>query len=56
MATLLDFINRSPVPEAWAEGDNIPWNDPGFSERMLREHFPQDHDAASRRTEKIERQ
>jgi len=43
------------LPAAWTEGENIPWNEPGFSERMLREHLSQDHDAASRRTEKIER-
>jgi SAM-dependent methyltransferase len=39
----------------WDEGDNIPWHDPGFSERMLKEHLSQAHDAASRRTQKIER-
>ena len=26
----------------------IPWNDPGFSRRMLREHLDQSHDMASR--------
>jgi SAM-dependent methyltransferase len=51
---LLDMVNRIPVPEPWSEGDNIPWHEPGFSMRMLREHFSQAHDAASRRTEKIE--
>ncbi len=54
MPTLIDFINRPVVPQPWSEGDNIPWNEPGFSERMLREHLTQDHDAASRRTAKIE--
>lgn len=49
MLHLLDIVNRVAFPEAWTEGDNIPWNDPGFSERMLREHLSQDHDAASRR-------
>ncbi len=34
----------------------IPWDDPGFSERMLREHLSQAHDGASRRTEIIEAQ
>ena len=52
---LLDMINRSSVPVPWAEGDNIPWHDPGFSRRMLKEHLSQDHDAASRRFEKIDR-
>jgi SAM-dependent methyltransferase len=46
---LLDLLNRPIPPEPWSEGDNIPWSDPGFSERMLKEHLSQDHDAASRR-------
>ena len=53
---LLDLVRRSPRPEPWAEGDNIPWHEPGFSSRMLREHLSQAHDAASRRSEKIDRQ
>ena len=52
---LKDLINREPVPMPWVEADNIPWNEPGFSERMLKEHLSQDHDAASRRYEKIDR-
>jgi len=52
--TLLDIIARDPTPVPWSEGDNIPWNEPGFSARMLKEHLTQDHDAASRRTEMIE--
>jgi SAM-dependent methyltransferase len=54
--TLRDVVHRSPHPDPWAEGDNIPWHEPGFSARMLREHLSQAHDAASRRSEKIERQ
>ena len=53
---LTDFVNRPSVPVPWSEGDNIPWNDPEFSERMLKEHLNQEHDAASRRTQKIDRQ
>lgn len=53
METLLDLVNRIPVPEPWQEGDNIPWNEPGFSKRMLDEHLSQEHDAASRRLSKI---
>jgi len=53
---LLDLVNRPGIPIPWAEGDNIPWNDPDFSARMLREHLSQEHDAASRRLEKIEKQ
>jgi SAM-dependent methyltransferase len=46
---LIDIVQRSKNPIPWAEGDNIPWNEPGFSRRMLKEHLSQDHDAASRR-------
>ncbi len=52
---LSDLIRRTPAPEPWAEGDNIPWNEPGFSERMLVEHLSQEHDAASRRMAIIDR-
>jgi SAM-dependent methyltransferase len=47
---LLDLLQRTPTPAPWAEGDKIPWNDPDFSRRMLREHLSQAHDAASRRS------
>jgi SAM-dependent methyltransferase len=52
---LSDIINRTMSPEPWAEGDNIPWHEPGFSGRMLREHISQEHNAASRRFETIDR-
>ena len=51
---LEDILARKSPPEPWAEGDNIPWNEPGFSRRMLREHLTQSHDLASRRSEKID--
>jgi SAM-dependent methyltransferase len=51
---LIDLTTITPIPQPWAEGDQIPWNDPGFSERMLPFHFPQDHDSASRRSDKID--
>jgi SAM-dependent methyltransferase len=51
---LLNLIQRTAKPKPWSEGDNIPWNDPGFSQRMLDEHLTQEHDAASRRFEKID--
>lgn len=47
---LLDLLHRASPPAPWAEGDKIPWNDPDFSRRMLREHLSQTHDAASRRS------
>jgi SAM-dependent methyltransferase len=52
---LAELVNRSIPPDPWAEGDNIPWNEPGFSRRMLKEHLSQEHDAASRRFEIIDR-
>lgn len=51
---LIDLINRTDQPVPWSEGDQIPWNEPGFSERMLKEHLTQAHDAASRRFEQID--
>jgi len=47
---LEDLFQRDPEPKPWAEGEKIPWNDPDFSRRMLKEHLSQEHDAASRRT------
>ena len=41
------------VPDPWT--GRLPWDDPGFSARMLREHLSQDHDAASRRAPVIDR-
>lgn len=49
-------ISRSGTPQPWQEGDNIPWNEAGFSERMLQEHLSQAHDAASRRFAIIDQQ
>jgi SAM-dependent methyltransferase len=50
---LLDLVRRAPLPAPWSEGDNIPWHEPDFSQRMLKEHLSQAHDAASRRSDKI---
>jgi SAM-dependent methyltransferase len=52
---LMEIVNRPGPPEPWSEGDNIPWNEPGFSSRMLKEHLSQDHDMASRRLATIDR-
>jgi SAM-dependent methyltransferase len=46
---LMNLVQRTPRPEPWTEGEKIPWNEPGFSRRMLREHLSQEHDWASRR-------
>ena len=51
-----DLIGRNLHPRPWVEGEKIPWNDPDFSQRMLKEHLSQRHDAASRRTSVIKKQ
>ena len=53
---LLDIVRRSLPARPWVEGENIPWDEPGFSERMLREHLSQEHGLASRRLAVIDRQ
>ena len=53
--TIMDVIRRQPAPEPWAEGEKIPWDEPGFSARMLKEHLSQAHDLASRRSGHIDR-
>ena len=40
----------------FAPGSGLPWNDPEFSQRMLKEHLSQHHDRASRRFEIIDQQ
>ena len=54
MKTIVDIVNRKSTPAAWSEGDNIPWDDPDFSERMLAFHLSQEHDLASRRSSTID--
>jgi len=53
--TLLNVFHRKMVPKPWAEGEKIPWDDPAFSRRMLKEHLSQKHDAASRRTSTVKK-
>ena len=52
---LSEIIRRNLAPKPWEEGEKIPWNDPDFSRRMLKEHLSQKHDAASRRTRTIQK-
>jgi 2-polyprenyl-3-methyl-5-hydroxy-6-metoxy-1,4-benzoquinol methylase len=50
LAQALQRIHARPRrPAAW-QGDNLPWEDPAFSSRMLREHLDESHDKASRRS------
>jgi len=52
----IESLHTRPLPaQPWAEGEKIPWNDPAFSQRMLREHLSQAHDAASRRAKIIKK-
>ncbi len=44
------IYNRPDRPALWSGGGNLPWDDPAFSERMLREHLDESHGAASRTT------
>ena len=53
-AKLFSISGRQVPPTPWVEGDNIPWQNPDFSERMLIEHLSQQHDLGSRRTSTIE--
>jgi SAM-dependent methyltransferase len=52
----LSFLAALPGdPEPFADGRQIPWNDPAFSRRMLAIHLDESHDLASRRAEKRQR-
>ena len=51
----LGELGERPPLEPWTTAPGIPWHEPAFSARMLREHLSQEHDAASRRLERIER-
>ena len=56
MLDLMGVVQRSRKPAPWAEGEKIPWNEPGFSRRMLHVHLSQEHDWASRRATTIQKQ
>jgi SAM-dependent methyltransferase len=53
---LMTIVQRSQRAEPWAEGEKIPWNEPGFSRRMLQVHLSQENDWASRRSVTIQKQ
>lgn len=51
------LYQRPSRPSAWrTRSGNLPWDDPAFSARMLREHLDESHGAASRQTPERERQ
>ena len=56
LAEALWQIYRRQPPVPWQERDNLPWDEPAFSERMLREHLDQSHGAASRRIPELRAQ
>ena len=39
---------RDPAPPAWSDSGNLPWDEPSFSERMLRVHLDETQQAATR--------
>lgn len=47
-----ELIHRRLDSDGWRK---IPWDDPDFSRRMLREHLTQEHDMASRRFATIDK-
>ena len=55
-SSLHDIVSRTVPPAPFREGENLPWDEPAFSARMLREHLSQEHDLASRRQRVIEGQ
>jgi SAM-dependent methyltransferase len=52
-AGLRTIYDRAQPATPWRDGGNLPWDEPGFSERMLKEHLDQSHGAASRRLPEI---
>lgn len=46
--TMLHIASRPIPPTNWTTWTTIPWNQPGFSARMLENHLSQEHDWASR--------
>jgi SAM-dependent methyltransferase len=50
----LAMLRERRVPALpWVDGENLPWGEPAFSQRMLREHLDQTHAAASRPRDEI---
>lgn len=48
--------HRPQRPLPWAFGGNLPWDEPDFSRRMLREHLDEAHAAASRQVHERQQQ
>jgi SAM-dependent methyltransferase len=57
LASALQQVYNRPQPAVpWVHAGNLPWDEPAFSERMLKEHLDQSHGAASRRMLEIRAQ
>lgn len=54
-AALWQIYHRAERPEPWEKDGSLPWNEPDFSRRMLREHLDERHGAASRVSAERER-
>lgn len=50
------IIGRTLPPRNWHAWSKIPWDEPGFSARMLEDHLSQEHDWASRTSAVIDAQ
>lgn len=46
--SLWRIYRRPDRPRPWENGGNLPWNEPDFSRRMLKEHLDESHGAATR--------
>ncbi|GAB4512834.1 MAG: class I SAM-dependent methyltransferase [Anaerolineae bacterium] len=55
-AALWSIYDRTQPASPEEAECHLPWSDPDFSERMLREHLDQSHGAASRAQAEIDRQ
>ncbi|MCI0576614.1 MAG: class I SAM-dependent methyltransferase [Chloroflexi bacterium] len=53
---LWKIYHRPARPTPWTQGGNLPWDEPAFSRRMLRQHLDDSHGAASRATAEREMQ
>lgn len=51
---LIDIVENTVSDELWDGNYKIPWDEPGFSQRMLQIHLSQDDDLASRRLKTID--
>jgi SAM-dependent methyltransferase len=51
---LTDIFEQKPERSHWNGKYKIPWDEPEFSRRMLKEHLSQSHDLASRRLKSID--